>query len=184
MLLVAKPLFVLLYSEKWLPSVPYFQVLCIGGLAQCLQSVNFYTISAIGKSKVTFVWTMIKRGIGIACIVGGLALFGMKGLLVGVVFNAWFSYFVNMGLVSKHIGYKWYRQLWDLFPVLVSSIVCALLSFGVGRLFHFGMYLEGTVILLVYISLYVAWSFVFKPNAFLYFTDTVAPLISRTKNRK
>ena len=181
MLLVAKPMFVLLYSEKWLPSVPYFQVLCIGGLAHCLQSVNFHTISAIGKSKVTFVWTMIKRGVGITCIVGGLALFGMKGILAGAVFNNWFAYFVNMGLVSKHIGYKWYRQLWDLFPVLAAAVVCALLSYGCGRLLHLGMYADGIVKLLVYTVLYLGWSFVFKPDAFRYFKDIVAPLLSKIK---
>ncbi len=184
MILVAKPMFILLYSEKWLQSVPYFQVLCIGGLASCLQSVNFYTISAIGKSKVTFIWTMVKRGIGIACIVGGLALFGMKGLLAGAVFNAWFAYFVNMGLVSKYIGYKWHRQLLDLFPVLAAAVVCAILSYGGGHLLHLDMYFDGVLKLLVYSIFYIGWSIVFKPNAFLYFQDIVAPLLKKVKNAK
>ena len=107
LMLTAKPMFVLLYSERWINSVPYFQVLCFAGLAGCLQSVNLQTISAIGKSRTMFVWTMIKRAVGIGGIVLGLALFGMKGLLAGVVFNYWFSYGVNISLVSKHIGYKW-----------------------------------------------------------------------------
>lgn len=184
MILIAKPMFVLLYSEKWLPSVPYFQVLCIGGLATCLQSVNFHTISAIGKSKVTFVWTMIKRGVGIVCVVGGLALFGMKGILAGAVFNAWFAYFVNMGLVSKHIGYKWYRQLIDLFPVLAAAVICASLSFLSGYLLHLDMYLDGVVKLVIYAALYVGWSFLFKPEAFHYFKDTVAPLFSKIRRMK
>lgn len=183
MLLVAKPMFVLLYTEKWLPSVPYFQVLCIGGLASCLQSVNFHTVSAIGKSKVTFVWTMIKRGVGIACIVGGLALFGMKGILAGAVINAWFSYFVNMGLVSKHIGYKWHRQLLDLFPVTAAAVVCAVVSCGCGWLLHLNMYLDGVVKILVYVALYLGWSFVFKSEAFLNFKDIVIPLFSKLKKR-
>lgn len=179
LLLVAKPLFVLLYTEKWLPSVPYFQVLCIAGLAQCLQSVNFQTISAIGKSKVTFVWTMIKRGVGIACMVGGLALFGMKGILAGAVINAWFAYFVNMGLVSKHIGYKWHRQLKDLLPVLLAAGVCAALSYACGRLLNLGLYEDGAVKLIVYAALYFGWSFIFKPQAFHCFKDTVSPLTTK-----
>lgn len=184
LLLEAKPLFVLLYTEKWLPSVPYFQVLCLAGLATCLQSVNFQTISAIGKSKVTFVWTMIKRGVGITCMVGGLAMFGMKGILAGAVINAWFAYFVNMGLVSKHIGYKWHRQLKDLFPVLAAAVVCAALSYTCGRLLHFDMYLDGAVKLGIYIALYLIWSFVFKPKAYSIFKDIVLPLFSRLKRKK
>ena len=76
----------------------------MAGLASCLIAVNLQTISAIGKSKTMFLWTLLKRGIGIAMIVGGLLLFGMKGLLAGVVVNSWFSYLVNIGLVSKHIS--------------------------------------------------------------------------------
>ncbi len=183
MLLVAKPMFVILYSEKWLPSVPFFQVLCFGGLAQCLQSVNFHTISAIGKSKVTFVWTMIKRGIGVACIVGGLVFWGMKGILAGTVFNAWFAYFVNMGLVSKHIGYKWHRQLLDLLPVLASSVVCAVLSYCCSRLLNLEMYFDGIVKLLVYSLFYIGWSVIFKPKAYNCFIDIIAPLCTKMKGR-
>ena len=55
LMLCAKPLFVLLYSDRWLQSVPYFQVLCFAGLAGCLQSVNTQSVMAIGKSK-TILW--------------------------------------------------------------------------------------------------------------------------------
>lgn len=169
LLLCAKPVFVLLYSERWLQSVPYFQVLCIAGLAYCLQSVNLQTISAIGKSRTMFLWTLFKRIIGIGMVVGGLAVWGMKGLLFGMVLNTWFSYFVNIGLVSKHIGYKWWRQLLDLMPVTVASVATALISFGVGYLLKLNMYPDGIVKFLVYVAIYLGWSFIFKPEAYTYF---------------
>lgn len=179
LILIAKPVFILLYTEKWLQSVPYFQILCLAGLAHCLQSVNMQTISAIGKSKVTFVWTIVKRLIGIGFIVGGLALWGMKGLLCGAVLNNWFAYFVNMGLVSKYVGYKWYRQLLDLLPVTLASIVAAIVSYGCGRLLHLNLYPDGIVKLLIYLLLYLGWSFIFKPEAFEYFKTVLDTLFSR-----
>ena len=184
MMLVAKPMFVVLYSEKWLASVPYFQVLCLAGLAQCLQSVNFHTVSAIGKSKITFIWTIIKRSIGIFFIVGGLALYGIKGILIGAVMNAWFSFFINIGLVSKYIGYKWHRQLFDLMPVLFVSMTCALLSFGCGFLLHFDMYIDGIVKFIVFTALYIGWSVIFKPEAFENFKSIIIPFFSKIKNRE
>ncbi|MBR4560696.1 MAG: lipopolysaccharide biosynthesis protein [Bacteroidales bacterium] len=184
LILIAKPLFILLYTEKWSQSIPYFQVLCIAGLAQCLQSVNMQTISAIGKSKVTFVWTFVKRLLGIGFIVGGLALWGMKGLLCGAVLNNWFAYFVNMGLVSKHVGYKWYRQLWDLFPVLAASMVAAIMSYVCGYFLHLNMYLDGIMKLVVYVVLYFGWSFVFKPDAYKYFLTVLDSLFSKFKKNK
>lgn len=184
LLLCAKPLFVLLYSDRWLQSVPYFQVLCIAGLAGCLQAVNLQSIAAIGKSKVLFWWTLIKRIIGIGAIVIGLAWFGMKGLLAGVVFNYWFSYFVNIGLVSKHVDYKWNRQIADLLPIAIASLVAALVSYGIGYLLHLDMYPDGVVKLLVYVIIYLGWSFVFKPEAYTYFLTIVPSKFKFWEKRK
>lgn len=104
-------------------------------------------------------------------VVGGLALWGMKGLLIGVVLNTWLSYFVNISLTSKHIGYKWWRQLLDLMPVTVASVVAAIISFGVGYLLKLNLYPDGIVKFLVYVAIYLGWSFIFKPEAYTYFVS-------------
>lgn len=168
LLLTAKPLFVLLYSDRWLQSVPYFQVLCIVGLSSCLQAVNTQPIAAIGKSKTMFLWTLGKRTVGMTFMIGGLFLYGMKGFLVGIIIYNWFCYFVNVGLVSKHIGYKWYQQLLDLMPVTIASVVSAIVAYFVARILHWGLYPDGLVKLIVCFGLYMAWSLIFKPEAYVY----------------
>ena len=174
LLLTAKPIFVLLYSDRWLQSVPYFQFLCIVGLSSCLQAVNTQPIAAIGKCKTMFLWTLGKRTFGLTFMVGGLFLFGMKGFLVGVILYNWFCYFVNIGLVSKHIGYKWNRQLLDLMPVTIVSFLSALVAYLVARLLHLGLYPDGIVKLIICLGVYMGWSFLFKPEAYTY-TLTIIP---------
>lgn len=181
LLLCAKPVFLLLYSDRWLPSVPYFQVLCIAGLAACLQSVNNNAIAAVGKSKAMFVWTVIKRSVGIGLMVGGLFLFGMKGLLASVVISTWFSYFVNICQVSKYVGYKWSTQLLNLLPVTVASTVSALVAYGVGALLQLSVYPDGIVKFAVYLTVYLAWSFIFKPEAYTYSLTIIKPAINKFK---
>lgn len=183
LMLCAKPVFVLLYSDRWLQSVPYFQILCFAGLAGCLQSVNLQAISAIGKSKTMLIWTLLKRLVGIGSIVIGLIVWGMKGLLIGVIINSWFSYFVNISLVSKHVGYRSKRQLLDLFPVAIISLVAAAVSFGFGYVLHLNLYLDGLMKVLVFFGIYIGWSFVFKPEAYRYFL-TVLPLLTSRLFRK
>ena len=173
LLLTAKPIFLLLYSDRWLPSVPYFQVLCFAGMGACLMSVNTQPIAAIGKSKLMFTWTLVKRAIGITAIVGGLFLFGMKGLLVGVIINSWFSYFVNIGLVSKYIGYKWIRQIVDLLPIAMVSAVSAIVSYLIMGLFHFNVYLDGILKALIVFVIYLGWSILFKPESYSYFLTII-----------
>ena len=179
LLLCAKPLFVLLYSSRWIGSVAYFQVLCLAGLAHCLQSVNYQSISAIGKSRTMFIWTFVKRFVGICFVIVGLVFYGMNGLLVGVVLNTWFSYFVNIGLVSKYIGYSWSNQLMDLFPILLASATSAIVSYGVGTIWNDNMYVNGLIVFITYIGLYVSWILLFKPEAYNYSKSTITPMIKK-----
>lgn len=183
LLLCAKPIFVLLYSDRWLPSVPYFQVLCIAGLAYCLQSVNNQAIAAIGKSKQLFFWTIIKRLLGIGMIVGGLLFFGMKGLLIGAVLNTWLAYFVNISLVSIYIGYKWSDQLLNILPVAIASIFSAIVSYLSVHFLNLPLYLDGIAKITVYAILYIGWSVLFKPEAYQYFRSVIVPLIDNFKKR-
>lgn len=184
LLLCAKPIFVLLYSDRWLPSVPYFQVLCVAGLAFCLQSVNLQTISAIGKSDTMFWWSLVKNFAAVVFMVGGLYFFGMKGLLIGYVIESWLVLFINIGLVSKHIGYKWYQQIIDLLPVGIASMLSAVLSYGCGYLLNLGLYPDGIVKFLIYILLYLGWSFIFRPEAYTYFISIIPIRNIRKSNYK
>lgn len=183
LLLCAKPIFILLYSDRWVGSVQYFQILCIAGLAWSLQSVNYMSISAIGKSKTMFVWTIIKRTLGIAFIVIGLFYYGMIGLLIGVVLNQWFSLFVNMYLVSRHIGYKWWKQLFDIIPIGMVSLVAATISYYVGVLSQLPLYSNAILKFFVYLMVYMGWALMVKPEAYCYTKSIMVPMISKFGHR-
>lgn len=168
LILIAEPLIVLLYSDRWVASVPYFQILCIGGMAGCLQAVNQQTIAAIGKSKVFFVWTVVKNSVGIVLQIVGLIVWGIWGLLVGKVLSSWFSYLVNISLVSKYVGYKNYQQLKDLSPIFVVSVIAILAGYFGSSVFDFGLYPNGIVRALIFVAVYLGWSLLFKPEAYTY----------------
>ena len=183
LLLCAKPLFVLLYSDRWLQSVPYFQMLCIAGLAGCMQSVNNQAIAAVGKSRAMFTWTIVKRSVSIFLMVICLITWGITGLLCGLIISSWFAYFVNIGLVSKFIGYKSSRQLLDILPVAVTSVIIALIVYFVTLFMQLPLYIDGIVTFILYAMCYMGWSFVFKPEAYEYSKTVIAPLIQKGKHR-
>ncbi len=181
LILCAKPIFILLYTDRWLDCVPYFQILCISGLAYSLQSVNYQSITAIGKSKVMFKWTVVKRVVGISLVVIGLLFFGMYGLLVGTVLHTWFSYFVNIYLVDKHINYKFRNQLMDIMPVLIASISSAVISYYCVSFMSFDLYMDGILKMIVYFVIYLSWSLIFKPEAFDYCKSYVISKMAHNK---
>ena len=184
LILLANPVFVILYSEKWLQSVPYFQILCLAGLAICLQGINYYAVAAAGKSKDMFLWTLVKRGVGLCLVVGGLAIWGIKGLLVGMVLTSYMIYFINAGLVSKHIGYTGMQQFKDLLPVILVSAVSFLVAFLIGHFLHLNMYVEGAIQLAVFAAIYLGLSVSFKLEAFAFSKEVVGSLMGKIKNRK
>lgn len=181
LVLVAKPLFILLYSDRWLTCVPYFQIICIGGMAGCLQGVNQQTIAAIGKSKVFFVWTVVKQSVSIALQVVGLIVWGIWGLLASKVISSWFAYFVNISLVSKHVGYKSFRQLLDLSPIFLVSVIAFASSYWISSLFGFSLYIDGAIKTMIFFVVYLGWSLVFKPDSFTYTLSVVKSIKSNRK---
>lgn len=165
LIVLAKPIILLLYSEKWLPCVPYFQILCLAGLAVSLQNINYYAIAAIGYSKTLFKWTIIKRTLGLLVVFGGLFFFGIYGILWGTVITYWIIYLVNAGLVSKHIGYSGWQQFKDLIPIILISFVSAFLAYSVSYLLNYGVYTEAVLELLFFCSFYLFTSIFVKVDA-------------------
>ena len=122
LILVAEPLILMLYGEKWLISVPYFQILCIGGIFVCLQNVNYYAVAAVGKSDVLFGWSFYKWGMLLVLLLIGMH-WGMFGLLWGMVLSSINIYIVNAVLAFKYVGYTIFQQVRDIVPVLIIGIL-------------------------------------------------------------
>ena len=183
LLLVAKPVFIILYSDRWLDSIPYFQMLCIAGLGSCLIAVNTQPIAAIGKSQTMFTWTLIKRFIGIVAIIIGLFTFGIWGLMCGVIFNSWFSYFVNIWLVSKYIGYKWNRQFLDILPIAITTLTGGIISFYCCSFFELNMYADGVMKIIIFSLIYMGWSHFFHPESYVYSKSIMEPFFAKYKMR-
>ena len=152
-------------------------------MAGCLQSVNQQTIAAIGKSKVFFVWTVIKNSVGIFLQVVGLIVWGMWGLLAGKVFSSWFSYLVNISMVSKYVGYKNYQQLIDLSPIFMVSGLSLVAGYFISGLFDLSFYVVALVKVAIFTTMYIVWSVIFKPESYTYTLSIVNMMLTKRKKK-
>ena len=183
LILLAKPVFLLLYTDRWLDSVPFFQILCFAGMAICLQGINYYAVAAIGKSNVMFRATLIKRGIGLLLVVAGLYFWKLKGLLIGVVLGSYVIYIVNACLVHKYIRYTLGRQLRDLLPVIIVALISGIVTYIVGNLIPLHIYLVAVIQLLIFLCMYISLSMLLKLSAFTDGVEVLKGLISRFMKR-
>lgn len=178
LIIVAKPLITLLYGIQWLPSIPYFQIICIGGIAVCLQGVTYQAVASIGKSKELFWWTIIKRGLGLILVVGGMLVFDMNGLLWGFVISCWLLTIINSFLVGKFIGYNLYQQFKDLLPIFFLSVFTYIVTFLITNVVitiygNIHDIINILITVFIYIGIYIMLSYIFKLKVFLSYMDII-----------
>jgi len=134
-------------------------------------------IEANGKSKTTFFWNLIKQTIGVCLIVCGLLVYGMKGLLLGMVFNSWQHYIVNAFLVSKHIGYNIIKQMHDLMPILILSCISLIVSLLFGKFITISPYSDAIIKAIIFLSVYCISVRLFKIEAYNSFKNMLPSII-------
>lgn len=179
LIVVAKPLIILLYSEKWVGCVPYFQILCTAGLAVCLQGSANNALAAIGKSKVFFNWTIIKRTLTIILCVIGISVGGIYGLLWSCVAGSWSVYFINSTLIAKHVGYSFYNQIMGILPSILISVAIGVVAYYGGLLINAHMYIVAILQVLFCSLLYVIFSWWFKIEAYQYLKEMLMNRIKK-----
>lgn len=130
LIIFAEPLIIWLYGSKWMESILYFQILCIGGFAVCLQNINYYAVAAVGKSKVLFYCSFYKWGFLLAALLTGM-IWGMVGILSGMVASNFNIYIVNAILASKYANVPILDQIKSFLPIVLltgaSMIVTAVI---------------------------------------------------------
>lgn len=128
LIVVAKPLILLLFTEKWEQSIPCFQALCVYGIFYTPNELNRGVTKAIGKSKITLLILMLQRTLGLSLVFSGL-YWGMKGLLVGYVFSEILCYIISAAVTGKFIQYGIWQQLKSFIPIFCISLLAAFLSY-------------------------------------------------------
>lgn len=162
LIIIADPLITLLYGEKWMASIPYFQILCCGGFFYALNNIPYYAVAARGKSKALFYLSFYKWFMfGLFIIVG--MNFGMTGILSAIAISYTNIFIANCMLARKYSILKIKPVVYSLLP----SFVLAVMSGGVTifLMIYFKMYWVFATLL--YICIYLSIAFIIKLKAML-----------------
>lgn len=127
---LAEPLFVLLFTDKWLPGVPYFQILCFAGVLYPLHAYNLNILSVKGRSDLFLRLEVIKKVL-LTVILAASFSFGIYGLLWGQVLFSCLAFFINTHYSGKFLKYSSWEQLRDIIPILVLSAAMGTLVYFV-----------------------------------------------------
>lgn len=160
LILLAEPVFALLYGDQWIPAAPYFQVFCCGGFFVALQNINFYAVAAKGHSRTLFRWSFYKWSILLLLLLIGMN-FGIYGILWALVASNINIFLTNGMLAAKHVGFRLSTQLRAILPVGILTAAVAGATYATTTYTGINHWL----ILAIYPTLYLAISMLFNARA-------------------
>ena len=152
LIVIAEPLIEFLYGHKWDAAVPYFQILCVGGMFACLQNVNYYAVAAQGKSNALFAWSLYKWGMLLLLLLVGM-FWGINGILWGMVISSLNIYLVNAALVAKYISYSVWRQFVDILPIALITVIVGCSIYVINSYWEFHFIFQSLLFIVAYLGL-------------------------------
>lgn len=177
--IIARPLIHILYSDKWLPVVPYFQWLCMGfGFLLVIHNANLNALKAIGQSGAVLKLEILKKIIGISLIFI-LLDYGVYGILWALTINSVLEFIFNAYYTGKYLSYGFIKQFEDILPIALMALISGLLSY----LFAFIVTMPSGVMIivqfLIYISCYLFGSYIFHFEIAKFLLDEIKKYVQR-----
>lgn len=126
---VAEPLIAVLLGEKWLPCVPYLQVLSIGAMFWPLTHINLNLLYVKGRSDLVLKLELIKKPIGFTILFASIPL-GILGMCVGKVLYDFIAFSFNCYYTKRLLNYGEKAQLRELRLIFINCIIMAVLVMG------------------------------------------------------
>jgi O-antigen/teichoic acid export membrane protein len=117
----AEPLISLVFTDKWLPAVPYLQIFCLTYVFSPLQTITVDAVKALGKSGLYLRLEIAKKAIGMT-----LLLITMRMGVLAMAWSLFASYLatqaINMWASRRILGYRYREQLIDILPSIALAI--------------------------------------------------------------
>ena len=184
---IAHPLFNVLFGEKWLPSVPIFQALCLAYSITPMHIINQNVLKVKGRSDLFLKTEMIKYFLFTPLLILGI-IYGLKVLVAGIALFYWMGFFINALYTKKLIDYSIFAQCKDFFLLIFHFGIPALLVLGIGFILKMSAFPLLMIQTFVYILITVGISYLFKVSAFFEILEilknklTVINMVKTLKN--
>ena len=162
---IAEPLFESIFPERWMPAVPYLQIMCITGILYPLHSINLSILKVKGRTDLYLGLEVFKK-ITLFLILFISYRFGVVGILIGSGVQSIISYIPNSYFAKQLINYGVKEQLADILPSLVIAIVVSLLAYFLSIVLTTSSIIKLMVIGFSSVVAYLILAKIFKLDAF------------------
>ncbi len=135
MILAAEPAFAFLFGNKWNAAVPYFKVLCLGGMLSPFSYILNELFIAREKADF-FLGVEIAKRIILVLLIFLFFRQGIMGLAVSWVIYMAITLLISLILSQKLIRYSLVDFLKDVLPYLPTALVSTVIGYAASRAIH------------------------------------------------
>ena len=150
--LLAEPLIVILLGEKWIPAISILQILAMAKFFHVVSLLNINSLNSLGRSDLFLKVDLLKGPIVILLLYFTIP-FGIEAIVTGQLLASLISFILNATFSGRLYGYGFLKQLKDLVPFFVGSIVLALVGFLI-NLASINIWLSSILTLIVGVTSY------------------------------
>ena len=168
---VAKPLVVLLLTEKWIAAVPFLQIACFALGLEPLQTANLNAIKAMGRSDIYLKLEIVKKTVSIAILLLSMR-FGVMAIAVSSLGYSVIATMFNAAPNRKLLGYSYFEQVKDILLPFVLALMMGVAVYPIA-LIPMPMILTLLAQVMVGALFYVGVSAILKLESFNYVFNTI-----------
>lgn len=136
LVVMAEPIFHIMFGTKWDSAILLFQILLIRGVFTVLISLYNNYLLALGYAKSIVLIEFAKDIFTIAAIFATIFLHSVEALVWGQLFAGVITYFYVLWLTSRNIGYRKSTFITDLLPYAGLSLFTMSAMWGIGQFIH------------------------------------------------
>lgn len=120
--LLAKPIILILLTDKWLPCVVLMQWLCLARMFTPLSAINMNILNAVGRSDLFMKLDFSKAPLILATLAVTIPL-GVEAITIGSFFISFTCFFINAYLPGRLFGYGAWEQIKDWRYIFLSLAI-------------------------------------------------------------
>lgn len=176
---IAKPLIVIMLTEKWMPSVIFLQLCCASYAFLPVSTANLQAINAVGRSDVFLKLEIIKKIIGVLALVVTIP-FGVHVMVASRAVVAGLCMVINAFPSKKLLDYSIREQINDILPSFLLSLFMGVIVWSIS-LMNINYYIMILLQIIIGTVIYIFSAKLCKIECLEYISEIIKMYISRLR---
>jgi O-antigen/teichoic acid export membrane protein len=182
---IADPLIRLIFGQKWINSIVFFQIICLSAILYPLHAINLSILQVKGRSDLFLRLEIIKKLLGLLSIAVILFLkLGIIGLLWALVVNSCISYFINSYYSAELLNYSTMQQIKDIIPSFIAAVIMGVVIYLSRVFLPSGNLIKLMLQIIIGVAVYVSASKIGKIQEFNIIYELMGTILKKVKAKR